>query len=256
MNSWLRRMLTYATLIEEEVDPTEWVQRSYIVYNLDNNRNDDQVTSEINALLTTFEPDFMGLVEAIGNVTPRVRGYRRIRDRSNRSRANLAVYISRKYRESLYLKWVRLKMTWPRTKRAGTHESRSLLTVPIDRLPFTLFHAPHWAVKDGEAAQAEHADALVAALTPRNSGPLAVYRPRIAAGDMNRRAESVGIGVDEIAARVGGEWHGGRIDAGVTRGQIEVLSTQYITEAGDVALQSDHGRAMLVVFSVPRMWMR
>lgn len=230
-----------------------------VFYNLDNNRPDDVVARELHAIAATG-PTEIALVETIGNRLPRLPGYRLLADDSTPSRANIAVYVLDDFTRHRGPDWHDRRVTWPRTQGPGIHPPRSDLEYRLGRVQRLIAHQPPKGIANTYAAQAEGIDVLAAALTPwkRRKGlraRLERARPRLLTWDANRRAGEPGPGPDQLARLTGARIIlGHRIDQALGR-RVRVHSARVVSTFGRVRLESDHGHAIRIRWSVLAWWL-
>lgn len=98
-------------------------------YNVRVGRRELVVRRELYAMLRQPRTLAVFLVEASGYDLPRAPRFELVRDRSTRSRSNIAAYVRRGHLRSA--EWVDLRKTWRRTEHAGQHDPRSLLVLVI-----------------------------------------------------------------------------------------------------------------------------
>lgn len=241
-------------------------------YNLQVGRKLARVEVEIRAVLATG-PAVLMLCEAVGYALPDVAGYRVVRDRSTRSRANIAAYVRDDIPVTREL-WHDLRETWSRTQHPGTHEPRSWLELVLGRLQLLVGHQPPKGTDNTSAAQQEGEELVVRRMAPwqrpgwraRNarSRAVAAERPRAAFMDGNNRGAS-GAGPVSMARRISGRVLGRpSIDVAVVRG-VDEASAKHVRRvpvAGGrlrvrrwVTFRSDHRKALRVEFSVEPRWL-
>lgn len=211
---------------------------AFFFYNLDNGRNPAVVGREIRAILASNQtklakrPALLAMCEATGYALPGVTGYHLVRDRSTKSRGNIAAYV----RQDLFggqVTWTDHTFSWPRTKHSGTHEPRSTVKFRVGQMPVIVYHAPPKNAKNATKGQQEGID-LVEKMMRRDRTPCLVV------ADWNRRKKEKGPGPSMLAARVGGKVKGSRIDAVVKRGAGRVRFLRYQRKVRGVVLRSDH----------------
>lgn len=216
-----------------------------VFYNLDNNRDPAQVAKEIRGILDTG-PALLGLCEAVGYDLPNRDGYHKVRDRSTKSRANVAAYV----RTSMFgggVKWHDLTETWSRTNAgaSGKHEARSFPTFKLGTMQAIVHHQPPQQCDNAQAAQQEGIDALAKVMKPgQDANDHQRHRPRVVVADFNRRKGESGPGPTPLANQISGRVVGGKIDAAVCRGDYAAGSVSYPSKMGGVAFKSDHGHAL------------
>lgn len=224
----------------------------YQLYNLRVGRAQSRIRLEIRALLS-WNPLVLGLPEAIGYDLENLPGYSLVRDRSNPSRANIAVYVREGHLESV--KWHDMKERWLRTEHPGWHDARSWVELRVDADQVIVGHQPPKGTNNTFDAQMEGINFLTDRMAPwtrtdwpdRNSESKvrAKERQRIVLADFNRRAGEPGPGPTLLANRIRGGVTGARIDATVDR-QIDVTSHKYVSRVGNVILRSDHKAALII----------
>lgn len=236
---------------------------SLVLYNLDNFRPDGQVAAELHAIATTWRPKRIVIVEAIGNSLPALPGYWLLWDRSRPGRENLAVYVRKvPGRRRPRARYVDLEQTWSNTERPGTHWPRSIMVV-AGLVQLVVWHAPPKGTDNVLPSQLEGVHALIPILAPwkRPGAPartglarrLAERRPRVLAGDLNRRRDEAGPGPATLMREAGLAIAGVGIDVVLYRGGLVVERWANVTHAGDVQLRSDHKHALIVYM---RLWRR
>jgi hypothetical protein len=210
----------------------------FVFYNLgppnDPHRDPVQVGLELNALANNSAPTrrrtpkVVGICEAIGHNLPELERFQQVRDRTNRPRANIALYV--RDHLDLDITWVELTRTWPRTQAPGNHEPRANLIVTIDEWTIMVGHAPP-KVPGAADARAEWLDSAVEFL----HGP----GPRVVLSDPNLLRETV---VETVANGVMAL--GTQIES--VHGRSVVLDRVRTREViNDVRMMSDHKRALL-----------
>jgi hypothetical protein len=224
-------------------------------YNVQVNRDPNRVDKEIRALLAR-RPAVLGLCETIGYDLPCPDDYRVIRDRSNKSRANIAAYV----KQNLDLsdkKWHDLKETWSRTETTGTHEPRSILEFRAGRLMVWVAHQPPKGTDNTQAAQMEGIDKLTARMAPwtredwddRTEADKAAAKDqaRVVLWDSNRGPNEDGPGPEMLCNRIDGESIGAQIDNAVGRGGSVKCGkdARYLHSVDGVEMKSDHYDAFL-----------
>jgi hypothetical protein len=224
----------------------------YQFYNLRVGRAQSRIRLEIRALLS-WKPLVLGLCEAIGYDLENLPGYSQVRDRSTKSRANVAVYVREGHLESV--KWHDMHETWHRTEGPGEHEARAWAELRVDTDQVLVGHQPPKGTNNTFDAQMEGINFLTARMAPwtrqdwpdRNadSKVRAKERQRIVLADFNRRAGEPGPGPTLLANRIRGAITGARIDASVDRA-LDVTSHQYVNRVGNVILRSDHKAALII----------
>jgi hypothetical protein len=226
---------------------TELVTEEVQFYNLDNNRNDKQVETEIRALLEE-EPLVLGMCETIGNTLPLVSGYWRIQDKTNKSRANIGAYI-RKGVPVGEPRWAQHTETWGRTQAKGIHEARATLYIDVDGVQTVIGHVPPKVA--GIKAQQEAINIFVRIMAPwklpKRVGLVRRIRrrrkPRLCIADFNRRRDEPGPGPSQLATRIKGWVLSNRIDTAVFR-RLRASNPRYIHQVNGVKLLSDHHHAL------------
>lgn len=224
----------------------------YVFYNLQVSRPLSRIKMEIDALLSK-DPLVLGLCEAMGYDLPDRPGYDLVRDRTTRSRANIAAYVRKGKLDSH--KWYDLKQTWKRTEHPGTHEPRSWLEMNVDGDQTLVGHQPPQGTNNTIDAQREGIDFLIDRMAPwtrsnwqdrtQQAKDRARERRRLVMADMNRRAGTPGPGPTTLANEIRGSVTGARIDCMVER-QFDVNYHNYVTQVGNVILRSDHKHALIV----------
>ena len=233
-------------------------------YNLDNYRSDAQVARELRAMARD-RPHTIEVCEVIGNTLPDLPGYRLLRDRSTKSRENIAAYV----REDLPVGgpwWIDLTEDWGRTSGPGRHEPRSYLVFRLGRMQRITGHQPPRYTDNTIMAQQEGVDAVVRAMAPWTRKGWAEretwvqrriqrLRPRMLCWDGNRRTGEAGPGPDSVARRIGGEVHlGRRIDHAITR-NVDVQSAHVVSTVDGIILESDHHHALRIRWRVRAVWL-
>lgn len=234
----------------------------FVFYNLDNNRNPDQVSSEIYALLNqdaalADRPAALVMCEALGYGIGDRKGFTTVRSTANKSRKNIAAYV----RNDLYadsVAWHDLTMTWSRTNpgASGQHEARSYPSFVIGSGIYVIaLHQPPKNADTCPACQQEGIDLLEKYLDiPKNPSDYQKTRPRLAIGDYNRRKEESGPGPSMLASRTGGSVGGAKIDAVVRNGSGKIQNLTYPTKVNGVTLKSDHGHALSFDLTCDAKW--
>lgn len=252
-----------ARLINAAIPKTRGLFR---FYNLDNYRG-RETGPEIRALLED-RPLLLGLCEVHGNRLPDVKGYRIVRDRSNRSRANIVTYV----RDDVPLEgidWLDLVGTWPRTNpgAVGVHEARSYLVLTLGRMPVIIWHQPPKNARDAWTLQWEGVNAVVRLVAPwrRESWNrkrdvvrrrLAKLRPWMVLGDGNRRTGETGPGPDSVASIADGAVYGPWVDQLTAGGQLEVTGMRKLPRVDGEPLDSDHKGAISYMVEIPTWWLK
>lgn len=235
-------------------------------YNLDNYRGRETV-DEIRALLED-RPLLLGVCEVHGNELPRLTGYTLVRDRSTRSRANIAAYV----RHDVPLEgidWLDLHGTWPRTNpgAAGIHEARSYLLLTLGRVPVVIWHQPPKNAHESWRLQWEGVNAVVRVVAPwrvkawrqdrtRVRRRLTKLRPWLVLGDGNRRKGETGPGPDALADMAGGEVYGPWVDQLTAGGQVKVTDARKFGRIDGEPLDSDHKGAVSYQVAIPTWWLK
>lgn len=216
-----------------------------VFYNLDNNRDPAQVNKEVNAILDA-RPALFAVCEAVGYDLPNRNGYTKVRDRSTKSRANVAAYVE----TSAFggdIAWHDLTETWSRTNpgATGQHEPRSFPTFKVGAMQAVVHHQPPKQCDNAQAAQQEGIDALAAVMTPKpDASAHQKKRPRLVVADFNLRKNEPGPGPTMLATDIDGAVAGSKIDAAVYRGECVISDVGYPSKFNGVALKSDHGHAL------------
>lgn len=212
--------------------PRRRVREAVWFYNLDNGRPDTVVNAEIKAILST-RPAIFGGCEATGLRIDAHSEYRRVRDTSTRSRANMVMLV----RKDLPFKaggWLDFDSTWPRTQGPGVHEPRSFPYATVAGQLVAVVHLPPENAVNADRLQAECINAL---------GDL---NPDLTIGDFNgRRGDAGRDAPDALARQVCGRTVGHRIDCAVVGKELRVTGVDYPTKAGKIGrrvpLAGDHG---------------
>ncbi len=242
------------------IEALRFVTEQIIFYNLDNSRDDAQVARELRAFATA-RPAIIGICEAIGNTLPELHGYRLVRDRSTRSRQNIAAYV-RKDLPVTHIEWIDLKKTWPRTNgKGGTHEARSYLKMRIGYMSVIVAHQPQRPLGSDElrrrlvAARTEGIERLSSEMTPAKTSPIALARPRLLMSDFNGRiGEQQGPHI--VAKKIKGVVTGGeRIDNVISRGAVKVHRYKTFSRIDGVELKSDHKHAVSFEITLRSAWL-
>lgn len=232
-------------------------------YNLQVSRDPAQVDREIQALLDSG-PEVLGLCEATGYDLPDRGGYAKIRDRSNKSRANVAAYVNKALLGKVT--WHDLHETWTRTQHPGTHEPRSWIEARVGGVQLLIGHQPPKGTDNTKAAQQEGIDLLVARMAPwkqddwsdRSEQDKADAKacPRISVADMNRGPNEDGPGPKALRNQIDGWTAGQQIDSATCRGgDCWLKSVDYVSDPQGVKLKSDHGDALVLKVSMPSRWL-
>lgn len=232
-----------------------------LFYNLDNNRDPQQVVKEVKALLRMDKPVddrpvLLGMCEATGYDLPDLKGFHKVRDRSTKSRANIAAYV----RNDVWaggLKWVDLSHTWSRTNpgASGQHEPRSYPVFKLGQMQALVHHQAPKQCDNAQAAQQEGIDSLVATMKPAaDANQHQTDRARICVADMNKRKGDPAPGPDQLAKQIGGTNSAPKIDTVVWRGQGKVTDVAYPSKVNGVKLKSDHGHALRFKFTADATW--
>jgi hypothetical protein len=209
----------------------------YLFYNLGPGRSSIRISQELRGM-ASMRPRVIGLVEAIGYPLPDLPDYRRVRDTTRPSRANVAAYVRRDLTVKS-VKWHDLSQTWPRTEMPGTHPPRSILELRVNGSQVIVYHAPPQTKHpDSFKGQQEGIAALTRLMAP-GVGAWSKKRPRVALMDANRRPGEPGPGPDKLAAAIDGTTRGTRIDCAVTRKQ-PVDRVLYRRHVPGAELGSDH----------------
>lgn len=225
------------------------------VVNADNYRG-PAVATELRALeeseLEHGGADIVAVVEATGNVLPHMPGMA-CEVGVGESRGNIAAYVRRDLLaggKRIRGRWHDRHRTWPRTKGKGQHPARADLEVTnAGRVQLVFAHVPP-KVPGATGARLESVEALVHLLAPwtRPGWPwlralqkrARRRRPRLLLIDHNHVGE-------EIARRTGMTLVGGRVDALLVGGDIEVAGHDYV-DAFELPAGSD-GRPRRVPFA-------
>jgi hypothetical protein len=232
----------------------------FVFYNVDNNRDPQQVNKELKALLNTDEQDHtkrpavLGLCETTGLDLPDIGGYKKVRDRSTKSRANIAAYV----RNDLFnghVQWVDLTFTWPKTQGSGMHEPRSYVFFEVGQMQTLVYHAPPKNAKNSKKGQQQGIDSLTGKMNPKpDANDHQTEKGRWALGDWNRRKSERGPGPTQLGNKIDGKVYGGKIDALVKRGKGKVTNVEYVTAVDGVKLKSDHGHAYRCMVEADDKW--
>lgn len=233
-----------------------------VFYNLRVGRAGGQVEKEIRAILDT-RPAVLGMCEATGYTLPGVEDYVKVRDTSNKSRANIAAYVKASLGPS-NVQWHDLKQTWTRTAEGahGQHEPRSLVEFRAGPLQVLVHHQPPKGTDNTKPAQVEGIDKLTARMAPwtrtdwddrsDDDKAEAKAQPRVVLWDANRRPDEEGPGPSTLAGRIDGAPIGAKIDGAVIRGKnVAASAVEYPTRVSGVELYSDHGCMFRFKFEVP-----
>lgn len=112
-----------------------WLGRRHYVwfYNLRVGRDPKVVNLELGALATWRKSKALAIAvcEAVGYDLPDLIGYDKVRDRSDESRANVALWTKKGKRK--WSGWIDLKVTWSRNQHAGVHPPRSYIDADVAR---------------------------------------------------------------------------------------------------------------------------
>lgn len=237
-----------------------------IYYNLRVGRSEAQVAREVRALTRKrkvpggrhmVQPRVVAGCEGAGytkRALPDIPGYRLIRDRSNKSRANIWAYVWD--RDTLSgIHWEQMHETWGRTDHPGEHEARAWLKFVRDGQLYLIGHQPPKYTDNTLPAQREGIEYLVGEMAPwikqdYSEQQRAKLKARVVKmmADMNRGPRETGPGPKELATRVDGVIVGQTIDMMVGR-LLEVLDVELITEVRIddktvVPMLSDHDHAV------------
>ena len=229
-------------------------------YNVDNNRDPQQVATELRALLDA-RPAVLGLCETTGLDLPGVDDYRVLRDRSKPGRDNLAAYVKDNLEVSA-VKWLDCEETWTKTApgASGQHWPRSILEFRAGRLMVWVAHQPPKGTDNTKPAQQEGIDKLTARMAPwtrddwdeRSDADKAKAKDqaRIVLWDANRTCNESGPGPTMLASRIGGWPCGQKIDQATWRGNEakDGKNPAYPSQVAGVQLRSDHGHAFTMDF--------
>ncbi len=250
------RVRAGVTKLREWVQPWAWI--TLVVLNADNYRKPAwQVGVELRAIAAFLRPDFIDVIEALGNDLPEIRGYVLIRDLSTLSRANIAAYV----RDDLplsHVRWHDMEHGWPRIEGPARdargnlriHEPRSFLTYRIARLRRGVAHDPDPRAKGG--ARREHRRKLTRWLVAHPLWPLLLGE------DSNGNAPVLLRAVRKVARL---RRLGRRVDTALGRGLIHGQAT-YLTEVprtdarGSVRFMGDHKGFLVVRAKVATRFLR
>jgi len=224
-------------------------------YNLDNNRPNDEMSREVEALLEA-RPAILAVCEANGYSLPDDPDYRLIRNTSKPGRANLAAYVKQNLEVS-DIKWFDCEETWTKTNpgATGQHWPRSILEFRAGRLKVWVAHQPPKGTDNTHNAQLEGIDKLEARMAPwcredwddktDKEKAQAKDQARVILWDANRRHDEDGPGPKTLCNRIDGYHSGEKIDLACHRGNEvkQGKDARYFDSAGDVQLCSDHGHA-------------
>lgn len=237
------------------MDATVWF------YNLRVGRSPAQVRRELQAMIDTG-PAIIGLCEGVGYSLPRFKGYRLIRDRSTRSRANVAAYVRREAVSNV--RWHDMHQTWGRTEHPGVHEARSWLEFRYFGVQVLVGHQPPKFTNNTIRSQQEGIDFLVGRMAPwtrkdwadrtQTEREHAKERPRLVIMDANRHPKEEGPGPHMLAQKIDGQVVGTNIDLGVARG-LSISGTDYVRAVGGVDLKSDHEEALRFKIGAAKKWL-
>jgi hypothetical protein len=223
-------------------------------YNLRVGRSQAQVDKEIKAIANNNAHAIL-FQEAMGYDMPGLDGYLKFRDASKKSRANIATYA----RADLMVdkdrcQWLDLKETWGRTEHSGEHEPRSFYELVIGQVQVINLHQCPKGTDNTYDAQMEGIDKLTNRMKP-DEGETSQKRPRIAAGDYNRKPAEDGPGPSMLANRIDGKVSGERIDCLVRR-KMTFVSLTYPQTVNGVHLQSDHPYVCRAKFTIDEKWLK
>jgi hypothetical protein len=219
-------------------------------YNAGPDASDQQTSADINAMLDAGA-DVLGLCEVGGDGPLPDRGsHAKYRDRSNRSRANVAAYVHRDLIDpERDVEWWQLTETWGRTKTDGIHEARAWLKLPT-RFQLIVGHQPPKFTDNVLPSQREGIELLVERMLPWNrpswdtldadARRLAKDRPRVVMADWNRQPNETGPGPATLADALDGSVIGSHIDGAVLRGDCAVWEFGYRGRVSGVDLHTDH----------------
>lgn len=226
-------------------------------YNLRVGRDGDQVARELRALLAA-KPLVLGLCEGVGYDLRAVAGYELVRDRSNKSRANVAAYVAAGHLHNV--RWFDMRETWKRTEHEGIHEPRSWIDLTVGDAQVLVGHQPPKFTNNVDKSQGEGIDFLTRRMAPwtretwsRRSAKgqkVALLRPRVVLMDANRRHNETGPGPAELARRIDGWVVGRAIDLAVVRRAL-ATDIEYVTHPNGVVLKSDHPHALTFKLDIP-----
>lgn len=233
-------------------------------YNVRVGRSPKVVGRELRAIcLAHPRPLVVGLCETVGYELPDIPGYKLLRDRSTRSRANIAAYVDARH-EISEVRWLDQEETWGRTQHAGEHEARVTLQFLVDDTQVLVGHQAPRGTDNTVAAQTEGINTMIKAMAPWTrrgfQDRLALWRakakdrPRLVMMDVNRPHDVPGPGAWTLARAIGGKIFGQRILCMVAR-NVELIEDRYPTKVevwGEtVQLESDHGCMFEAIVKVP-----
>ena len=205
-----------------------------------------ETNADINAILATWNPNFLLGTEATGDGSlprrrPKYPG--KVRDTTPVNKANLFGYFDRKFEAE----WKIMKLDFPRRPgKKGNIPARALFKGNYEGAQvIDGHHPPGWRGTD--AARAEYRKALKRTMAPwtrddwleewdtPEKRAAAKARPRLLGWDCNMTNAEVRA----FAREVGGEVVGGNIDCFVVR-HMKVLSWEYTRMVGRHELHTDH----------------
>lgn len=221
-------------------------------YNIGASRSQSVVTKEIRAI-AAGRADALLFVEAIGYDMPGLDGYVKFRDTSTDARANECTYArADRIIDRDRCRWLDMAETWSRTQHPGTHPPRSFYELVIGRVQILNVHQCPKGTDNTQAAQSEGIDTLTKRMTPGD--PDGENRPRLAAGDWNRKPGETGPGPTQLADRISGKTSGTGIDCCVRR-KLTLKSIKYPASANGVQLGSDHHHMTRATFTLDDAWL-
>jgi hypothetical protein len=229
-------------------------------YNVRVGRDQGQVAKELRALLDSG-PHILGLCEATGYDLPDVDGYAKVRDRSTKSRANVAAYVKKGQKGDHW--WHDCRETWGRTQKPGEHEARSWIEVTVGTCQFLIGHQPPKGTDNVHDSQDEGIDLCADQMQPwkrdgwEGDKENAKAKPRIALCDWNRQEHEDGPGPKALRERIDGKSAMDHIDGAVFRGgDVSLAWFDYKNKVAGVTLKTDHPwGAFVAEFTVKDRWL-